>query len=126
MMMKTSMLHLMSLTTISFTPSEGLNVPYLLIDTMSMSKKRLTYVEFYNTSTKNDFDNLFSLSEKYKSISDNDEKMNWYVSERMKGSLIQCGTKENEIELKDMILDALQEYRKTIDCATKDERASKN
>lgn len=46
MMMKTSMLHLMSLTTISFTPSKGLNVPYLLIDTMSMSKKRLAYVEF--------------------------------------------------------------------------------
>ncbi len=123
MMMKSSMLHLMSLTTISFTPSEGLNVPYLLIDTISMGKKRLAYVEFYNTSTKDDFDNLFSLSEKYKCVSDYDEKKDWYVSERMKGSLIKCGTKENEKELKDMILDALQEYKKTIDCATRDEKS---
>ncbi len=126
MMMKTSMLHMMNLTTISFTPSEGINVPYLLIDTMSMGKKRLAYVEFYNTSTKDDFDNLFSLSEKYKNISDYDEKKNWYVSERMKGSLIKCGTKENENELKDMIQNALEEYRKAINCASKDEKSIEN
>lgn len=124
MMMKTSMLHLMSLTTISFTPSEGINVPFLLIDTMSVGKKRLAYVEFYNTSTMDGFDNLFSLSEKYKNISDYDEKKNWYVSERMKGSLIKCSTKEKE--LKDMILDSLQEYKKTIDCAPKDEKSIEN
>ena len=52
--MRISMLNLMRLTTISFTPN-GVNVLFLLIDTISMGKKRLAYVEFYNTSTKNDF-----------------------------------------------------------------------
>ncbi len=120
MIMKTSMLNLMSLTTISFTPSNGLNVPYLLIDTMSMGKKRLAYVEFYNTSTLDNFDNLYSLEDKYKIITNHQEKEAWYLKERMKGSLIKEGTKEDESKLKEMIIDALNEYKKVITLASKD------
>ena len=37
----------MELLTLSFMPSNGLNVPYLLIDAMSMKKKRCVFVEYY-------------------------------------------------------------------------------
>lgn len=120
MIMKTRMSKLMSLVTISFTPKEGKNVPFLLIDTMSMGKKRLAYVEFYNTSTKDSFSSLEELNEKYKSILDHKEKDAWYVNERMSGSLIKEGTSKNEFDLKMMIIDALNRYKEVINNASID------
>lgn len=120
MIMKTRMSKLMSLVTISFTPNEGKNVPFLLIDTMSMGKKRLAYVEFYNTSTRDDFPLLSSLSEKYVNIVDHKEKDAWYVNERMSCSLIKEGSSKNEYDLKMMIIDALNRYKEVIDNASID------
>ncbi len=120
MIMKTRMSKLMSLVTISFTPKGGINVPFLLIDTMSMGKKRLAYVEFYNTSTIDDFPLLSSLSEKYVNILDHKEKDAWYVNERMSCSLIKEGTSKNEYDLKMMIIDALNRYKEVINNASID------
>lgn len=120
MIMKTRMTKLMSLVTISFTPKEGKNVPFLLVDTMSMGKKRLAYVEFYNTSTRDDFPSLSSLSEKYVNILDHKEKDAWYVNKRMEGSLIKEGSSKNEYDLKMMIIDALNRYKEVIDNASID------
>ncbi len=120
MIMETRMSKLMSLVTISFTPKGGINVPFLLIDTMSMGKKRLAYVEFYNTSTIDDFPLLSSLSEKYVNILDHKEKDAWYVNERMSCSLIKEGTSKNEYDLKMMIIDALNRYKEVINNASID------
>ncbi len=120
MIMKTRMSKLMSLVTISFTPKGGINVPFLLIDTMSMGKKRLAYVEFYNTSAIDDFPLLSSLSEKYVNILDHKEKDAWYVNERMSCSLIKEGTSKNEYDLKMMIIDALNRYKEVINNASID------
>lgn len=120
MIMKTRMSKLMSLLTISFTPKGGKNVPFLFVDTMSMGKKRLAYVEFYNTSTRDDFLSLSSLSEKYVNILDHKEKDAWYVNKRMEGSLIKEGSSKNEYDLKMMIIDALNRYKEVIDNASID------
>lgn len=126
MIMKTRMSKLMSLVTISFTPKEGKNVPFLLIDTMSMGKKRLAYVEFYNTSTRDDFPLLSSLNEKYVNIVDYKEKDAWYVNERMACSLIKEGSSKNEFDLKMMIIDALNRYKEVIDNASNDAESITN
>lgn len=119
MVMNTSMMGMMKLNTLSFTPSEGKNVPFLLIDTMSMGKKRIAYVEFYNTTEKS-FPELSRLKEKYRSVKDYGEKDAWYVKERMEGSLIKCGTKKEEGALMDMVVDALTLYRDESESADKD------
>lgn len=77
---------------------------------MSMGKKRLAYVEFYNTTEKN-FPILSGLKGKYQAVKDYTEKDAWYVKERMEGSLIKCGTKRDEEALMDMVVDALTLYR---------------
>ena len=119
MVMNTSMMGLMKLNTLSFTPNEGKDVPFLLIDTMSMMKKRLAYVEFYNTTEK-DFPSLYALKKKYQDISDYQEKPAWYVKERMEGSLIKCRIKKDEEGLMDMVLYALSLYKNEIDKADVD------
>lgn len=116
MVMNTSMMSLMKLSTVSFTPNQGKDVPFLLVDSMSMMNKRLAYVEFYNTTAKT-YPTLVRLDEKYRKIKDYQEKDAWYVPERMRGSLIKCGTKKEEDMLMDMILDALSSYKEVIDKA---------
>lgn len=118
MIMNTSMLGLMRLTTLSFTPSSGKNVPYLLIDTMAMGKKRLAYVEFYNT-THLTYPTLEDLSAKYQDIPNYNEHDAWYVKERMKGSLIKCGDRKLENQLFTMIIDAIKTYKTVITYADK-------
>lgn len=124
MVMNTSMMSLMKLSTVSFTPNQGKDVPFLLVDSMSMMNKRLAYVEFYNTTAKN-YPTLVQLAGKYQKIKDYPEKDAWYVPERMKGSLIKCGTKKEEDMLMDMILDALSSYRQVIDKAEVDSENQK-
>ena len=120
MIMETSMMKMMKLTTISFTPSSGINVPFLLIDTMSMGKKRIAFIEFYNT-TDEKYLSLELLKEKYQNIEDYQEKEAWYVNERMKGSLIKCSTSKEENLLLEMIKDALTQYKNIIDNASYNE-----
>lgn len=114
MIMNTNMMNIMKLTTISFTPYSGINAPFLLVDTMSMGKKRLAFVEFYNT-TNEKYSNIEELKNKYKDITEYKEKDAWYINERMEGSLIKCGTKNEEDKLISMIIDSIKEYKNAID-----------
>ena len=103
-----AMLGLMALTTVVVTPNTGKNVPFLLIDTMDMGKKHLCYVEYYDcTADGADKDLLLAASAPYGDVADYAEKPAWYVSERMKGSLIKAG---DRARLEKMAADALQAY----------------
>lgn len=116
MIMNTSCMGMMKLLTISFTPSTGINVPFLLIDTMSLSKKRLAYFELYDTTNKNnDFSTLRFLKDDYSNIEDYQEKQAWYVEKRMLGSLIKISNKKDEEKLVNMLEDALKRYKDVID-----------
>lgn len=111
MCMTTSMMKLMNLCTVSFTPNEGSEVPFLLVDMMSMGKKRLTYVEFYDcTACGTKAVKLEELEKCWAAVSDYDETPAWYVEERMKGSLIKSGSPDEEPILLDMAEDAVRRY----------------
>jgi len=79
----------MQLLTCSFTPSEGKNVPFLLIDVMLMGKKHMIFVEYYDcTKDKAPQPLLSRIHRKYDSLPDHEEKPAWYISERTDYSLI--------------------------------------
>ncbi len=104
-----AMLGLMKLVTVVVTPNTGKNVPFLLIDTMDMGKKNLCYVEYYDcTADGADRDLLLAAGAPYADVAEYAEKPAWYVSERMKGSLIKTGDKAR---LEQMAMDALTAYR---------------
>ena len=104
-----AMLGLMKLVTVVVTPNSGKNVPFLLIDTMDMGKKHLCYVEYYDCTAEGaDRDLLLAAGAPYADIADYAERPAWYVSERMKGSLIKTG---DRTRLEQMALDALVAYR---------------
>lgn len=104
-----AMLGLMKLVTVVVTPNTGKNVPFLLIDTMDMGKKHLCYVEYYDcTADGADRDLLLAAGAPYADVAEYAEKPAWYVSERMKGSLIKTGDKAR---LEQMAMDALTAYR---------------
>lgn len=111
MMMHTTTKMGMELLTMSFMPSEGVVLPYLLIDAMTMAKKRCVFVEYYGCSM-DDFDvlSLCEVFDKYSSLPDYEEKENWYIKERMPYSLIKTGEAE---QLTDMALDSVAAY---LDC----------
>lgn len=102
---------LMKLCTISFMPSSGKNVPFLLIDAMSMKDKRTVFVEYYDCTNKNlNFDSLNKIKDKYSNIPDYIEKDNWYVHERMNCSLIKGGSNKDEDLLVNMVKDSIKTY----------------
>ncbi len=104
-----AMLGLMNLVTVVVTPNTGKNVPFLLIDTMDMGKKHLCYVEYYDcTADGADNDLLLAAGAPYADAANYAEKPAWYVSERMKGSLIKTG---DRARLEQMATDALTAYR---------------
>lgn len=126
MCMDTSMMGIMKLSTFAFTPSDGVSVPFLLVDTMSMGKKRLAYVEFYDCrEEKEEIPALTSLRDKYAQVEDYKEKPAWYVTERMKGSLIKCASARNEEILAEMVVDALKAYATCIKSAGYDSENQK-
>ena len=101
----------MKLQTLSFTPNTGKEIPYLLIDTMSMKKKALAYVEYYNCTGKDlHFDLLEKIKEKYKSLPDYAEKDAWYIRERTEDSLIKGGENADENLLFEMVKESLDAY----------------
>lgn len=115
---------LMKLLTVSFTPFEGADMPFLLIDCMSMKKKKLAYVEYYDCTSKAlDFENLNALCEKYRNVPDYDEKPAWYVKERMKCSLIKGGSNVNEDDLLSIVKESFSLYMNLTQGIT---RADKN
>ncbi|MBO4637088.1 MAG: hypothetical protein J5685_08070 [Clostridiales bacterium] len=98
----------MELLTISFMPSELPDLPYLLVDAMSMKKKRCAFVEYYGCGA--DGFNDAALKESYdrwKALPDYAEKDNWYVKERMPYSLIKSGEAD---QLTDMAADCIRSY----------------
>ena len=85
----------MELLTLSFMPSNGLNVPYFLLDAMSMKKKRCVFVEYYGCGNENlECGALKELYESQRLLPDYTEKPNWYVAERESYSLIKTGSEQ--------------------------------
>ena len=122
MVMSTSAMGgLMKLVTASFTPFEGKNVPYLLVDCMHMLKTSLAYVEYYNcTSQDLDSRELDSVATKYASVPDYSEKPAWYISERMPCSLIKGGKGVDSGPLVQMVKDSVDAYLKCVAEASSD------
>ena len=102
----------MELLTMSFMPSTGVNLPYLLIDAMTVAKKKCVFVEYYGCGNEDLNDpTLQKTYEQYCSLTDYEEKPNWYVSEREPYSLIKSGTAEQLIS---MTTDSISAYLSSI------------
>ena len=101
----------MKLQTLSFTPNTGKDIPYLLIDSMSMKKKALAYVEYYDCTDKDlHFDLLKTINERYKNVPDYAEKDAWYINERTEDSMIKGGESADEDLLFDMVKESIDAY----------------
>lgn len=108
MMMHTVTKMGMELITISFMPSECVDLPYLLLDAMSMKKKRCVFVEYYGCGMEELTDEaLKDVYDDYRDLPDYEEKDNWYVKERMPYSLIKTGEAD---ELVKMASDSVNAY----------------
>ena len=83
-------------------------MPYLLIDAMSMKKKRCIFVEYYGCGNDNLNDTgLNDVYEKFNSLPNYDEKDNWYIKERKPYSLIKSG---EEQKLTEMTVESVKAY----------------
>lgn len=108
----------MELLTLSFMPGSGRNLPYLLMDSMTMKSKRCVFVEYYGCgNTELNDTALKEVFEKYKSLPDYDEKPGWYISEREPYSLIKSGTED---ELSEMAAASLEAYLSSVESAVID------
>ena len=108
MIMNTTTKMGMELITMSFMPSECVDLPYLLIDAMSMKKKRCVFVEYYGCGMEELADEaLKDVYDDYRDLPDYEEKENWYIKERMPYSLIKTGGTD---ELVNMALDSVKAY----------------
>ena len=108
MLMHTTTKMGMELITMSFMPSECITVPYLLVDAMSMKKKRCVFVEYYGCGMEDLEDEaLHDVYEDYRDLPDYDEKENWYIKERMPYSLIKTGEPD---QLVNMAYDSVRAY----------------
>ena len=109
---------IMKLSTIVFTPNSGINIPFLLIDTMQMPGKNLAYVEYYD-HTEGGAE--VHLSEKYKErfaeIPDYEETPAWYVERRTPYSLIKGGKGVSKEALDQMVLFCVDCYLESINNA---------
>ena len=98
----------MELITMSFMPSECVDLPYLLVDAMNMKKKRCVFVEYYGCGMEEFTDDaLKDVYDDYRDLPDYEEKENWYVKERMPYSLIKTGEPD---ELISMTEDSVRAY----------------
>lgn len=92
----------MELITMSFMPSECVDLPYLLIDAMSMKKKRCVFVEYYGCGMEELADEaLKDVYDDYCELTDYEEKENWYIQERMPYSLIKTGEVDELVKMAD-------------------------
>ena len=108
----------MELLTLSFMPNPGKNLPYLLMDSMTMKDKRCVFVEYYGCGNRDLNDAaLKKVYEEYRSLPDYNEKPGWYISEREPYSLIKAGTEE---ELTGMAEASLDAYLSSIDSSVVD------
>ena len=108
MLMHTTTKMGMELITVSFMPSECITLPYLLVDAMSMKKKRCVFVEYYGCGMEDLADDaLKDVYDDYRDLPDYDEKENWYIKERMPYSLIKTGESD---QLVNMASDSVKAY----------------
>ena len=111
MVMQTNAMGLMKLATASFMPCSGVDVPYLLIDMMSMGSKRTVFVEYYDTTAMGvHFPLLNEVHDRYNDLPAYAEKPHWYVGERKPCSLIKGGTAADEPRLTQMVEDSIAAY----------------
>ena len=110
---------IMKLSTIVFTPSSGVNMPFLLIDTMEMiGGKNLAYVEYYDlTAGAAVIPNSENYKERFAGIPDYEETPAWYVSERTPYSLIKGGRGADKEELLEMVLYCVDCYLEAFNTA---------
>ncbi|MBR5386292.1 MAG: hypothetical protein IK142_01775 [Clostridiales bacterium] len=115
MLMHTTTKMGMELITMSFMPSELVSLPYLLVDAMTMKKKRCVFVEYYGCGMEGLEDKaLRDVYEKYRDLPDYQEKENWYIKERTPYSLIKTGEPE---KLEDMAADSIKAYLSSVGSA---------
>ena len=110
---------IMNLSTIVFTPSSGVNMPFLLIDTMQMiGGKSLAYVEYYDhTDGAAALPNSEIYRERFSEIPDYEETPAWYVQERAPYSLIKGGKGVDKEELEQMVLYCVDSYLEAFNTA---------
>ena len=102
---------LMKLSTMVFTPYSGKSVPFLLVDTMEMKKKRLAYVEYYDCTAKGaSMPESERQAAEFAALPDYAEKPAWYVSRRTPYSLIKGGEGADDAALEAMILTCVDRY----------------
>ena len=108
MMMHTTTKMGMELLTVSLMPGTGRQVPYFLMDCMSMKNKRCVFAEFYGCGNADlSHGDLDSVYERYNALPDYAEKPGWYISEREPYSLIKAGA---ESDLVNMAKDCIGAY----------------
>ncbi len=122
MLMKTrAMGGMMNLVTASFTPNEGAEAPYLLLDMMKMGKKRTVFVEYYDCTGKNlRIPELDAVAADYGDLPEYAEKPAWYIAKRMPCSLIKGTEDGSEERLLSMVRDSLMAYAAYCRTAPKD------
>ena len=112
MLMHTTTKMGMELITMSFMPSECISLPYLLVDAMTMKKKRCVFVEYYGCGMEGLEEKAFrDVYEKYRDLPDYQEKENWYIKERTPYSLIKTGEPEH---LENMAADSIEAYLNSV------------
>lgn len=114
---------IMKLSTIVFTPSSGINLPLLLIDTMKMPGKNLAYVEYYDHSEGGAYVHLSeTYKERFAEIPDYEETPAWYVERRTPYSLIKGGKGVSREALDKMVLFAVDCYLESLNGADVNEK----
>ena len=108
----------MELVTVSLVPGSGKNVPYMLVDMMSMKNKDTVMVEYYDcTDGKTKTSAFEAVQEKYRTVSDYHEDGAWYVKERTPYALIKRGNGNDMIR---MVYDSFEAYASTAEKADSD------
>lgn len=111
MIMQTKGFGEMHLMTMTVTPNIGTNLPFLLIDSMSIGKKRAVFVEYYDCTVKKQIpETLSNVAKQYQHLPDYEEKPAWYAPLRTSYSLIKGNTNKEEPELIGMILSEVRAY----------------
>lgn len=118
---------LMKLSTIVLTPNSGINMPFLLIDTMQMPGKNLAYVEYYDlTENGANMTRSESYKERFSEIPDYDETPAWYIERRTPYSLIKGGKGVKKEKLDEMVLFCLDCYFDAMNSAQVNEKNIEN
>jgi len=113
--LETKALGKMYLTTMVFTPNQGTSMPVLLIDSMSLGKKRAVFIEYYDCTVKKEIPEcLVKMARQYGPLPNYQEKNAWYIPLRAPYSLVKGNTVNEEKKLIQMLFDEVREYSQLI------------